>query len=236
MVFKSLLLQATTETKDFSAKDIVRLEIDNQIGQIKIEGRDTDKISITADKIKFGSKCLLSFKQSEKVIEIVNNKKSFFSDADCEVNFLVIIPKKLNLELKNSRGRIEIEGTSGRLEVKVASGDVIVHSEVESLEAKAGSGNIEVHGLTGNANVKIGSGDVKLVYSKDPGKGEIDIKAGSGDATLFFPPKMRVHSKALVGSGDSYSDIGDFQDAKFLISFKAGSGTLNIKDSSKIIQ
>ncbi len=227
----SLRLQASTETKEFSGKNIVRVELENQIGKVKIIGKDTDKVTVTAEKVKFSDKCNLSYKQSHKVIEIESDKKSFFSDADCEVNFTVGVPKRIDLDLKNSRGQIDVFGTSGKLEVKVASGNVHVQSEVEDLEAKAGSGNIEVNGLLGNADVKIGAGDIKLTYAKDPGKGEVDIKSGAGDATLFFPPKMKVHSKILLGSGDAYNEIGDFKDAKFLISFKAGSGTLNIKEA-----
>lgn len=227
----SINLQASTELKEFSAKDIVRLEVGNQIGKIKITGEATDKIAVTAEKIKFGSRCVLSIKQSAKVIEVESGNKSFFSDGDCEVNLTVVVPKKIDLELKNSRGQIEVTGTSGKVEVKVASGSVDIKSEVQDFEAKAGSGNIEVQGLLGNANVKIGAGDVKLVYAKDPGKGEVDIKSGAGDATLFFPPKMKIHSKVLMGSGESYNEVGDFKDAKFLISFKAGSGSLNIKEA-----
>ncbi|MGZ3774230.1 MAG: DUF4097 family beta strand repeat-containing protein [Pseudobdellovibrionaceae bacterium] len=225
---------ASVETKEFTAKNIVRMEVENKTGSVKISGENTDKIVITAEKIKFGDKCHLSFKQSEEVIEIESAKKSFFSDADCEVNFTIVVPKKMNLEVKSNSGRAEVSGINGKLEVRMGSGNLGVQSsEISYLNAKLGSGNIDIHGLNGNADVKVGSGNVKLTYIKDPGAGELDIKSGSGDVSLFFPPKMRVHSKVLVGSGEAYNEIGDFKDAKFLISYKAGSGNLNIKSSGK---
>lgn len=225
--------QASIDTKEFAAKTIVRLEVNNKTGNVKISGQNTNKITIAAEKIKFNDKCSVSYKQSDEVIEIESNKKSFFSDADCEVNFTVIVPKKIDLELKAGSGNIDVSDTNGKLDVRVGSGNVSVHSEVNYLDAKAGSGNVEVHGLAGNAYVKVGSGNAKLTYTKDPGAGELDIKSGAGDADLFFPPKMRIHSKTLVASGETYNEIGDFKDAKFLVSFKAGSGSLNIKSTGK---
>lgn len=225
--------QASTDTKDFSAKAIVRIQVENKTGNIKILGQNTNKITVTAEKIKFNDKCTINYKQNEEVIEVESDKKSFFSDADCEVNFTILVPKKIDLELKSGGGNIDVKDTNGKLEIKVGSGKVNVQSEVTFLDALAGSGDIEVHGLTGNANVKVGSGNMKFTYTKDPGPGELDIKSGSGDADLFFPPKMRIHSKTIVGSGETYNEIGDFKDAKFLVSFKAGSGSLNIKSTGK---
>lgn len=224
------------ETKEFSASDIVRVELSSQTGNVKIIGEETDKVKVEIERIKFDHDCVLNMKKNGKVLEIENEAKSFFTNADCEVNFTIRAPKKIDLELKNSRGKIDVAGTSGKLDVKVASGSVLVQSDVKDLTAKAGSGSIEVNGLSGNANVKVGSGDIKLTYAKDPGKGEVDIKSGSGDATLFFPPKMKIHSKVLVGSGEAYNELGDYKDAKFLISFKAGSGTLNIKESPSVVK
>lgn len=224
---------ASSDTKEFAAKKIVRLDVDNKFGNIKISGQNTDKITITAEKIKFNDKCTLSYKQSDEVIEVESEKKSFFSDADCIVNFSIVVPKKMNLEIKTGSGQIDIAGTSGKLEVRVGSGNVKVSSEVAHLDAIAGSGDIEVNGLVADADVKVGSGNVKLTYTQDPGKGELDIKLGSGDASLFFPPKMHIHSKVLVGSGQSYNEIGDFKDSKFIVSFKAGAGSLSIKSSGK---
>ncbi len=226
--------EAAIETKEFPAHDVIRVEVENTAGNIKVEGHSARKVSVAIDKIKFGENCHLLLRQTGKVIEIQAEKNSFFSNDECEANITVMVPEKMDLELKSYSGTITVAGTSGIIDVKVASGDVKIKSEVAKLNAKAGSGNIEVNGLVGDASVKVGSGEVKLTYSKDPGQGEVDIKAGSGDATLFLPPKMRVHSKVLMGSGEAYNEMGDFKDAKFMISFKAGSGDLHIKESGTI--
>lgn len=223
---------ASSETKEFMAKELVRLELTNQGGRIRIIGEATDKIIVKVDKVNFGEKCLLSFKQTDKVLEIDSGKRSMLSNVDCEANFSLVIPKKMKIQLKNLKGPVDIAGTKGELEIKVGAGDVKVQSIVDHLNAIAGKGSFDIQGMVGSANIKLGSGDIKLGYSKDPGKGEVDIKTGSGDATLFLPAKMRVHSRVLVGSGDAFNELGDFEDAKFFVSFKAGSGNLNIKASS----
>lgn len=228
--------ETSTETKEFAAKELIRLEISNQIGHLKFIGEASDKIVIKAEKIKFGDKCALGFKQTDKVLEIDSGRKSMLSHAECEVNYTITLPKRLNLQVRNVTGPIDVSGTKGELDIKVGSGNIQVKSVVEELNAIAGKGTIDVQGLVGDATVKLGSGTIKLGYSKDPGKGELDIKSGSGDATVIFPPKMRVHSRVLIGSGDAYNELGDFEDAKFHVSFKAGSGNLNIKSSNKAIE
>ena len=219
------------ETKEFLTKDLLRVEVFNQKGDVLIKGDGTDKVIIKTEKIKFGSKCFLSFKQNNRVLEIESGKRSLLSASDCEANLTITVPKKIDLKVNNVTGGIDVNNTKGDLDLKVASGDITVDSVVEELNAISGSGAIDVKGLVGNASVKLGAGKIKLGYAKDPIRGAIDIKSGSGDATLFLPPKMRIHSRVLVGSGEAYNEIGDFEDAKFLISFKAGSGNLNIKSN-----
>lgn len=231
-IFSSVTM-AAQEIKEFPAKDISRLEFKNQSGEVKILGQDTNTIVIKIEKVKFDPKCEINFETSGRKLEIESGKESLFSQAECRVNFNITIPKNIDLELKSMSGNLEVNGTKGDLNLKIGSGDIKVHSIVEELNAVAGSGSIEVRGLVGNANVKNGSGDIKLTYAKDPGRGEIDIKTGSGDTTLFLPAKMRVHSKVLIGAGDSFNEIGDFEDAKFRVSFKAGSGNISIKAAEK---
>lgn len=223
----------TTDVKEFTAKNIIRLDIENRAGSVNISGQNTDKITVTAEKIKFSDKCSISYKQSDDEIKIESEKKSFFGDNECLVNLTIVVPKKIDLNLQSASSNFEISGTSGKINLKVASGNVNIKSEVNDLDAKSGSGDLTVHGMTGNADILIGSGKIKLTYTKDPGTGELNIITGSGNTDLYFPPKMRVHSKTIVGSGETYNELGDFKDAKFLISFKAGSGDLNIKKANE---
>lgn len=229
MLFCASLGFAASESREFSAKELTLVDLNTQAGKVVITGMKTDQITFVVDKVKYDSQCRLQFKQSGQRLEVVN-ERAFLSKAVCEVNFHIIVPKNIDLLIQNGSGPTEVTGTVGALELKIGSGDVDVQSIVEDLKAKMGSGQLMVRGMVGNANVKVGSGDINLVYTQDPGDGFADIKSGSGDAIIYFPAKTQIKSKTLIGSGNVQNDLVETQNAKFLVSFKAGSGSLRIKE------
>lgn len=112
---------------------------------------------------------------------------------------------------------------------KIGSGDISADGSFKKIEGKSGSGDIDVKGLAGGGELKTGSGEINITFASSPIKGVLDIKTGSGDATLFFPKGARVKTSFLAGSGQVSSELGDNPNAPFLVSMKAGSGDLKIK-------
>ena len=223
---------AIVETQEFSAKDVALLDFTNQTGTVKISGETTNKVIIKSEKIDNKSKCEVKYRQSGRTLEVEGGKTSLLSQASCVTNFTIIVPKNTDLQIRTLSGDIEVRGTRGDVDVKIGKGNLIVHSMVEELHAIAGKGSIDIEGLTGNADLKVGSGDINLTYAKDPVRGELDIKVGSGNASVHLPSKMRVHTRFLAGSGEFYSELGNYQDAKFHVAFKSGSGNLFIKSAN----
>lgn len=222
---------AIVDEQKFSSKDIDKIVIESQSGETVITGDSQEDFTIKADKVVFDSeKCKLEIKKLDD--ELVIRSKQIDNWTTCKVNFDIITPKKIDIEIKSGSGITKIDGTKGEIIFKMGSGSIKVgeKAEIKELDGKCGSGNIEVAGkISGDVSIKQGSGDSVLVYRELPKKGDVKISVGSGNATIFLPTKSKVLTNFNSGTGRIYNEIGDTKNAKFHINMKSGSGNLKLK-------
>ncbi len=217
----------STETREFSAKNIKKISAQNSSGSISVVATASEKGTLFIENIKNEDNCKVVTEEKDGTLAIKVKKLDLFA-SDCEINFKISAQKNIDLELANGSGDINVNGVSGDLAYKVGSGQVTVDSQVKELEGKSGSGDISIKGLTSNASIKAGSGKISLVYSVAPAVGELDIKTGSGNADVVFPKSAKIHTSFMAGSGAVKNALGETIDSKFKVSMKAGSGNLNI--------
>ena len=91
-----------------------------------------------------------------------------------------------DLDSKVGSGDIDLTGTVDNSELKIGSGNINMKGKVGKSLLRVGSGNIEVDGLREAMHIENGSGDVLIKYSELKKDGELEIKIGSGNATVFL--------------------------------------------------
>lgn len=229
IIATSPLRAEKTETKEFESKSIKSVLIENSSGLVKVVGGSSAKASVTAEKVKFEKMCSLEIKQKGDVLSARVRNAGIVNTGECQVNLTLNVPSLVKLSVKSGSGDLDVSGTKGQVDYKIGSGNVHIDSTVEKLNGKSGSGETDIKGLTGSATIAAGSGSINLTYPIAPATGDLDIKTGSGTATVFLPGDTKVMTSTAVGSGTTHNDLGDTKDAKFKVSFKAGSGDLNIK-------
>lgn len=243
----SSLAFSATETKVFDAKGLERLKLDNTSGDVKITLSTDGKAHVAATKVKFENGCKYEAKKSGDTLDVEVEKKRRFASGTCKVNLEIKVPKEIALRLRMGSGNLDVQGTKGEVDIRTGSGDAKFNVETAKLKGvvgsgslkasgtvgvvdlRTGSGDIEVAGLTGDSYVTTGSGDVTLTYKTAPTKGRITLKSGSGDTTVYLPAATKLLTTVKSGSGKIYNEIGDSQDASFIISMKSGSGSLKVK-------
>ena len=230
----ALLLLATsaafakTESKDFDAKYVKSFVIENMQGDISITGVTTPRALVVADEVKFPEDCILDVKQEGTEITAKVDQKSFMRKGDCKVNFTISVPPNTNLEIKLGSGNLTILNAQGKIQYKVGNGDVNVDGDIADIDGKIGSGKTTVSGLKGKASFFAGSGTHKITYAKVPSKGELEIKTGAGATDVLLPADSKFALDAKIGAGSVHNEIGETKSAKFKITYKAGTGDLNI--------
>lgn len=217
------------ETREFDSKNIRRVDVENLSGRIVVRGGNGSKSTVKIEKIKFDKFCEVEIIQKEDELQVEVERRGLSRDGECEANIELQIPSDVKLELANGSGNILVEGTRGEVDFAVGSGDVALDGRIDDLEGKTGSGSVRAKGLVGPAKLKSGSGDIHLVYATIPSQGEIEIRAGSGDAEIMLPAKTRLKTQAFTGSGSVRNEFGEDPGAPFRVSFKAGSGDLRLR-------
>lgn len=232
-IFSIVLAQsafAASETKDFDSKGLTSVSVLDHSGKVTISKIDGSKAIVTTTKNKFSDKCKMTEEKSGNQLVLKVEKGPGFMDSDeCDVDFEIKVPKTVDLELMLGSGNIKITGIEGALSYKMGSGDLTAEGAFKKVDGKAGSGNVSMKGLNGPGEFRSGSGDLKLSYSSVPTTGEVNIRAGSGDATVSFPKGSKIKTDFKAGSGKLTNELGDNPSASFAVSMKAGSGNLNVK-------
>lgn len=248
LALSASLALAATESQVFDGKGLERLELRNTSGNSTIEVSTDGKAHVTATKVKFAKKCSLTMKREGKALVAKVKSSGVIGSGSCEVNFVFKIPEALALDLRTGSGDVDVHGTKGPIAFKTGSGDTELHNvhsakvvgrvgsgaikakgSIGKVDLESGSGDIELSGLRGDTKIDTGSGDMKLTYTTAPQKGRVQLKSGSGNATVYLPATAKILTEFKSGNGKIYNEIGDSQDAPFIVSVKSGSGDLNVK-------
>ena len=223
---------AASETKEFDSNGLNEVFIKNPSGNVTISEYEGTKAIVLTTKNKFSNKCNISLeKLKNKLNLIVEKNNGIFTSEDCNVDFVIKVPKTVDLSLELGSSNIKINGIEGALNFKLGSGNLSAEGFFEKMNGNSGSGNVKVIGLTGSGQIRTGSGNVFLTFTNSPTKGTLDIKTGSGNATVLFPEGSKVKTSFHAGFGQVSNELGDTPQASFVVTMKAGAGNLKIKSN-----
>jgi hypothetical protein len=177
-----------TENLVLSAKGIDRFEIECEAGfleitgveglesievmaKIEVRGIDEDDLerfierNITLFLEKSGNKGILKSK-------VDNNSSS----VNAHIDLTVKVPKKMDLNIEDGSGSIEISGINGGVEINDGSGSIQVTTIAGSVQINDGSGSIDIRNAGGDVEVDDGSGSIDI----DRVSGSVTVSDGSG--------------------------------------------------------
>ena len=247
----SLVAADFEETRKFSldAKDISKLFIDCGAGYLKITGMgDSEKIFVTA-KIEMDN---IDLDDAERILEkylelyleergsraelVSSFEKShnffssiFSSHGNVRVNLTVEVPEKMNVEIDDGSGFIEVNNIYGKLfiddgsdyidikdnrgniEIDDGSGDINIRNTKGNIEIDDGSGDIEIENIVGNINLDDGSGSIKVMeidgtVRVDDGSGSISIRNVEEDVIIEDDGSGGLSIRDIAGTVYRYDD------------------------------
>ena len=248
----SLSARAAVSTvhKDFSAGKITLLEVRSVSGDITVMPGAKD--SISADMTYDAENCEVTAETRGTTVylEATAKKKwhwfSFRAKNDVCAKFDIKAPAVLELKAVSVSGDVAVERKSAPVSVKTVSGDANI-SGSSGLEAVTVSGDVKLSDAAGKIRLKTTSGgiaggisssgdieadtvsgDIKLELLKTPEKGEIDLNAVSGDATLVFPKGAKANATLHSVSGGQKNGIINDPAAGLKINIRTTSGDIVI--------
>ncbi len=240
IAFGTLALVAAigpVEERSFDGKNLERLVIKSGRGQIELSARDTNTLTVRATKKTFDDGCRLEMAREGDEVVLENRQpreggwdwESGKERPKCEVDFVVVVPSRLAVQVKLGKGDVTAGGAFGDSTFKIGKGDVRTTGSIQDLRVALGKGNMNLDGLVGRGRLSLGKGNVEVTYDRIPKDGELTIKAGRGDAAVYLPASARVRARLVAARGRLKNEFPNDPDATFRVTMKAGRGDLAIR-------
>jgi hypothetical protein len=220
-------------TKIFSADAVRKLVVDSESGKLTIRGGARQAV-VHARKLHFGDACVLAIDLKDGALTATAkqpDEREIRGGHDaCEVELTIDVPRDVALDLALGAGDVAIDGVKGDLTYRLGSGDLRVgDAELGTLDGRSGSGDVDLVGSVVTGDLKLGAGDADITFPAPPAPGRLDVRVGTGNATIKLPKDARIRSNFKAGLGSLTNELGDSPEAKFTISGTAGAGDMTIR-------
>lgn len=236
-----------TFKKQIPAENISFLSIENQNGNIDVEGWDQNVIEIIAHKRVRASNSERAREMMDRLeidvrtvgdrVEIVtihprdHKRNSGFlswlfdgNDGSSSVEYSVKIPVKMDLDLNSTNGGINLNKCSGQIDLRTTNGKIIADEIEGSLNCKSTNGSVKAY-----------------LRGVDP-KEDMNFKTTNGSIKLYLPEKTNADIEARTTNGSINCDLpittshsqsrhklyGSMNDGGPLIYIKTTNGSIRI--------
>lgn len=199
-----------------------RLEVDNTIGSIQIEGTDADDVRIAAEievrdarskekARRFLDDIEIRVEETPGAVYVRTLVPGDFldnMDEEYEVHYKIRVPRRVQIDAELDVGNVQVDGVSGR---------ICVETHVGEIEMKVEEGSVEASSNVGRIEVSLGQFD---------GEGRLRFETNVGDIRLTLPSDLAVRLDASVNIGNVDCDFDVATDRNTFIGERV-SGDIN---------
>ncbi len=117
---------------------------------------------------------------------------------DPEADITIHAPKRTDVDLDTSNGRINVRGIEGSGLLETSNGAINLTNVTGDYEARTSNGAIEVQGMTGTVTLRTSNGQVDLRGVK----GEFDVETSNGRISFAGQMTAGGSNRLLTSNGD----------------------------------
>lgn len=146
-----------------------KLTVDGKIGQIIIEGTNSNQIKVTVFKRAAKKERLndLEYSIEHKHNEIIVKTKREKSNTQAELDYYIQVPHKTRLkEIETNTGNITIKEVENSINAKTNLGSIDISRVTGSIKARAQTGSITIQNASGMIDAKTNSGTIEIDQEK----------------------------------------------------------------------
>ena len=164
-------------TKSFEAAPGGQLVVDVDRGSIEIKTSDAGAVNIEVTRKAGGSKSkaektlkdhVVTTKQTGDKVEVRAKYEGekltgwFGRSPDLQVNFLITVPSKFDVDLKTAGGHINVANLTGKLKAHTSGGNLTFKKIEGPVSGHTSGGHINLAGCKGNVDLKTSGGNLTL--------------------------------------------------------------------------
>jgi DUF4097 and DUF4098 domain-containing protein YvlB len=240
------------------------LHVSTQNGWIAVHPGDVEEVQITAHKT-VRSRTIEEAEQFCKETQIETETdasgatvrvvlpQNYRGRANIAVSIEAVVPKKSNLDLNTSNGRIEVEAIDGNVEMETSNGRIVAKDIAGNILADTSNGSVHLEDVSGSAQA--GTSNGKVIIQDAAGdirahtsNGSIrlhnvaagaDAVTSNGSVTCSLPGDASATVYASTSNGRIRCDFplnvrrsrasGKIADGKHTISLRTTNGSISIK-------
>lgn len=196
---------STNSDTTFAVRPPMRLALNNFAGEILVSTWAKNAVRIAAEH---GSRASL---QVSAVGSKLNVDVVQWRGIPATVEYRIIVPKWMSLELTGVSTDVEVNGTQSEVNIQSVSGDVTVLGGTGFVTAASVSGDVTVIGAKGRTEVSSVESDVRISGSN----GAIAASSVNGEVTLEDIDSDDVEASTISGSVTYDGTIKDGGSYKF---------------------
>jgi len=203
LLFTNSVFAQKDVEKSFSVKSDDNLNLSTSMSNIIVDTWNKNEVNVIAKNILESEMNLLSMNKSGNSVEVV-----FEGDDSDNVEFEVMIPTELNLDLVTGGGNIDLKSDlTGKINVSTAGGNISTKNINGKADISTAGGNIKMGDVNSNADISTAGGDIKVGSIN----GMADISTAGGNIKVSSVNNSADISTAggniSIGSIDGNADV-----------------------------
>ncbi|GED67277.1 hypothetical protein BRE01_09790 [Brevibacillus reuszeri] len=200
----SLEMEESKRQLELPMDSIEALDIQTESGDLIVKGDEkatSIKVEATIKKSKSvpDEDITVTLEKDGNTAKLVSKTKGGFGVRITDITLNVTIPAKLNVDVNDGSGDLDISNLAGVLTIEDDSGDIKINDVSGEVVINDGSGDIKIKNASALKQINDESGDIFLENTG----GNVDIQDDSGDIVI------RNHTGDITisdGSGDMVID------------------------------
>jgi hypothetical protein len=182
--------------KSFTVNSNDKLSLSTRAGNIVVDTWAKNEVNVIAKNILESEMDLLSMKKSGNSVKVI-----FKGDNSDEVEFEVMIPSELNLDLSTGGGNIDLKSDlKGKIDASTAGGNISTGNIDGTADISTAGGNIQTGDINNNADISTAGGDITIGTIN----GSADIGTAGGNITVGS-----VNNSADIATAGGNISIGN---------------------------
>lgn len=222
--YRTQIVEAYSKDNISSSFDLKELKVTNNFGDIKVLPTDAKSIRIEAEvavkcndeaKAREYAKDAVAIKEGE-VTEIstkspINHDKDDYAKA--QIDFVIYVPKQVNVDARGSFGDIRVEGIDGKSILESKNGEIEAVDIGGDIDIDNSFGDIEVRNIGGKADITNRNGEISAESISgsavfESNFGDIEAAAIGGDLKIVNH-NGQITVSDVKGKADLSNSFGD---------------------------
>lgn len=133
--------------------------------------------------------------------------KGWFGGGSASVEYAIKVPATVELRLKSTNGKIEVEGVEGLVDVKTTNGSISARSLGGALIAETTNGKVEALDVVGPIDAETTNGSIRAEVTAASLDEDMELSTTNGGVELGLAAGITARIDARAGNGSVKSDL-----------------------------